>query len=379
MRTNTGTVIIDAEWQTTNTNEVPMTTRPTSRAEMRRLAAAERAAAAEPLAQLPGRLQPLWDRYRPAGLDVAVWDSLKPAVHEVMCRSGIGGEQSFIKHLTAVTQFLAYRHTNGLSTAPADAFGLDQIEAFVVDALRDAKDRTRSDYQSRLGALAPKVNPNAAPRPRYTATSYQHVRPPYTPAEESALRRIALHQPNPVLRRQVCGIVGLCGGGGLDARDLRSLRRPQIVIPDPGHDAPILVQVGGDRTRTIAVRRDYEQLVRVAVDGIAGNALLIGQHEQRKSVTSGVLSRIRVSPGEPTIDPSRLRSTWIAWLMTRNVPLQTILAAAGLTSARTLTDLLGFLEPVDVTAALVLLSGTATTPYTDANQPEPLDENGPQS
>jgi len=346
---------------------------------MRRLAAAERAAAAEPLPELPGRLQPLWKRYCPTGLDAAVWDILKPSVFEVMCRSGIGGEQSFIKHLTAVTQFLAYRHKKGLPTTPADAFSLDQIEAFVVDALCDAKDRTRSDYQSRLGALAPKVNPNAAPRPRYTATSYQHVRPPYKPAEEAALRRIALHQPNPVLRRQLCGIIGLCAGSGLDARDLRPLRRPQIIIPDPGHDTPILVHVGGDRTRTIAVRRDYEQLVRVAVDGIDNNALIIGQQEQRKSVTSGVLSRIRLSPGDPTIDPSRLRSTWIAWLMTRNVPLQTILTAAGLTTARTLTDLLDFLEPVDATATLVLLSGTATMSDADANQPVPHDENGPSS
>jgi hypothetical protein len=54
----------------------------------------------------------------------------------------------------------------------------------------------------------------------------------------------------------------------------------------------------------------------------------------------------------PRIDSRRLRTTWITWLATRRVPLNVLMAASGLTSARTLTDIVASLPPVDPTAVL---------------------------
>jgi hypothetical protein len=47
----------------------------------------------------------------------------------------------------------------------------------------------------------------------------------------------------------------------------------------------------------------------------------------------------------PRIEARRLRTTWLTWLVTNRVPLNVILSAAGLTSARSLTDLIAALPP----------------------------------
>ena len=57
--------------------------------------------------------------------------------------------------------------------------------------------------------------------------------------------------------------------------------------------------------------------------------------------------------GPGRIEQSRLRATWLARLMTAAVPLQVVLTAAGLRSARTLADLLPHL-PTDADAHSVL-------------------------
>jgi hypothetical protein len=59
----------------------------------------------------------------------------------------------------------------------------------------------------------------------------------------------------------------------------------------------------------------------------------------------------------PRLDQGRLRVTWLATHLLRSTPLRLLCAAAGLSSTRTLFDLLPLLPAADMSDAPALLRG----------------------
>jgi hypothetical protein len=75
-------------------------------------------------------------------------------------------------------------------------------------------------------------------------------------------------------------------------------------------------------------------------------------------VTSPALDRAVTADGRPVdIEPSRLRNAWLVALMADRLPVPLILSAAGLRSARTLTDLIRYAPLPDPIRAALLLAG----------------------
>jgi hypothetical protein len=163
------------------------------------------------------------------------------------------------------------------------------------------------------------------------------VKAPYSDAEVEAIVRIAVTQPSARIGQQLCAMVGLGLGAGLDSTDLRPVRVTSI--DDRGEDG-IWVSVDGPRPRTVAVRRKYENLVRAGTNGLRGDALLLGRDAGRQQVTASIVANAVALGTPPHIEQTRLRSTWLTHLMCAPVPVAVILTSAGLTSARTLTELL---------------------------------------
>src|SRR5690606_24914391 len=106
--------------------------------------------------------------------------------------------------------------------------------------------------------------------PRPPSTGYVPIKAPYAAEEVAAIVRLATTQPSSVMRRQLCAIVGLGLGAGLDSSDLRHLRIRDI---DDRGEAGIVVTVPGKRERVIFVRRDLEHLVRIGTEGQRPGAL----------------------------------------------------------------------------------------------------------
>jgi hypothetical protein len=292
-------------------------------------------------AALESALQERLDGYKPAGVGALTWEAVGPTHREVMQRAGITGSDSFIKHLGVVGKYLVYRHSNGESIGIRDAFTSLAIDHYYLHGLDGDSERTRNDYRSRLINVARSVNPGATAPIATPTFGHRNVRPGYAPQEMAAIRRTALRQSSTLRRRQLCAIVGLCAGAGLDSTDLRDLRRRNII--DHNGDG-IEISVPGCRARTVWVRRSLEDLLRIGIDGLKPGELIIGQNEDRRNITTGILSRCDLYDA-PDLDASRLRSTWLTWLLTRPVPIQVILDAAGLKTARSLTDLIGELPP----------------------------------
>jgi hypothetical protein len=314
-----------------------------SAASAKRLCAEYLEAAQQPVV-VPDAIRAYLERYRAERIDEDTWQVVGPVVRSLVATAGYTGEEAVKKHCGALSQYLAWRHRQHLSLDVEHAMTHEAIDAYYLQGLDSYAPGVRNDYRSRLHNLASRVNPGLT-APTITTTGYVSIRPGYTPAEEAVIIRVALRQRLPHQRRQLCAIVGLCGGAGVDPRELSHMDRSHI--DDRGEHGGIWVTIPGDRPRTVVVRRDYEPLVRGGIKGLQPAALLIGRTRGRSGNVSSAVDDAEVFEDCPRIEARLLRTTWLTWLVTNRVPLNVILDAAGLTSARTLTDLIAALPPSD--------------------------------
>lgn len=312
-----------------------------SAASAKRLRAQYLEAAQQPV-EVPEAIRAYLDQYRAAGIEDDTWAVVGPAVRTLVAQAGYTGEEAVKKHCAALSNYLAWRHRQHLPIDVDHAMTHEAIDAYFLHGMGTYAERVRGDYRSRLHSLASRVNPGLT-APTITTSGYVSIRPGYTPAEEAVIIRVALRQRLPHQRRQLCAIVGLCGGAGVDPRELSHMDRSHI--DDRGEHGGIWVTIPGDRPRTVVVRRDYEPLVRAGITDLPADALLVGRTRGRSGNISGAVDDAEVFEDCPRIEARLLRTTWLTWLVTNRIPLNVILDAAGLTSARTLTDLIAALPP----------------------------------
>lgn len=297
----------------------------------------------EPLAP---ELQSQLDDYVPATIDPETWVAIAEVFRWVMERSRLTSIANFDKHRGVLARYLAWRSERAMSIAVTDAMTLIEIDRYVADGMGEFDQKTRNDYRTRLRNLAVTVNAGPDAAPRIVTGTAVRVRPPYTDAEIAKMCRVARNYgKNAEVRRQMCAVIGLAAGAGLDSVDLRLLRRSDI--DDRGPDG-IFITVTGERARRIVVRREFEEMVRIGLEGLRPNSYVFpGNKGGPRSSVRGLLERAAIVEKIPEILPARLRSTWLAWAMTKNIPFAQLMAAAGLKSANTLTDLLTHLVDVD--------------------------------
>lgn len=319
--------------------------RKVSRAQAKRTAQAAEQHLAAPAA-LPTALEAYLVGYEPNRADKASWVEVRNTFVWVMRRSSITGLTSFQHHCSVVASYLMWRHGHGDTTAVAEAFTFAEIGRYCREGLADYNPDTVAAYQSKLKAIAGRVNAGTAAPPTVRLPGHNSVQPGYTVAEMAAIRRVAERLNRPKPRRQLCAIVGLAAGAGLSPEDMRALRRRHI--DDRGEDG-IIVTVPGKRHRRTVVLRDYERFVRIGIDGLGESSLVLGTKASRKNITANIIADAPIHEDIPHISTWRLRSTWLCHHMTRRVPLNVLLEAAGLTSARTLTDLMKYLPKPDRT------------------------------
>ncbi|UOY03703.1 hypothetical protein [Blastococcus sp. PRF04-17] len=288
-----------------------------------------------PDALVPPQLNHLLEGFRPQGAIKHRWAALQPAVAQVLSRSAISGADSLRKHVTHVAYFLAWADDHDLPLTPKTV-QRRYVDEYTRTGMPDSSAKSRADRRARLRRLADQINPDQAPD-RGVTVERPSVKPPYTEREMAQIRRVALTQPTAARRRQLCLCVGLGAGAGLDSQDLRHLTRAHV--RDTG-DGGITVEVPEPSPRAVVVLRDYEGLVRIGLGDLKPHALLLGRKEDRRNLAARAIGHAVVLGDVPHIEQSRLRATWLARLMTAAVPLQVVLTAAGLRSARTLVDLL---------------------------------------
>ena len=202
--------------------------------------------------------------------------------------------------------------------------------------------QTPGERGARLRNLASNVNPGLTAPQRGEPFARVAIKEPYTRRDVADLERLAVNQPTEVSRRQLCAMVGLGLGAGLGSGDLRGLRvSSRTFVRDDNGDLWIEVP-GKTRARRVPVRNRYVRFVLLGIDGLKTTDLVFGRKIERNNITSGVVANAAVGTTNVMPDQARLRATWLLALMTARVPLADLLDTAGMTTARSIVDLLPF-------------------------------------
>jgi hypothetical protein len=104
------------------------------------------------------------------------------------------------------------------------------------------------------------------------------------------------------------------------------------------------------------VRRPFEDLVRTGLHGVSAGQLVVGTKHDRKNMCARIYSQAIFEGDVPHLEQGRMRTTWILDLLRQGVTLPMLMHAAGLRSARTITDIVAML-PASPTDAEELRGG----------------------
>lgn len=292
-------------------------------------------------APLPADVAEWLDGYEPKFVDRVTWVAIRPHFLGIVRAAQLDRIEVCKRRSSLLAGYLAWRYETGASVALAESMTRDAVEGYIKSMTTKTNKGTVNTMRSRLRKLAQAANPSAVSNPTGVAYGYAPVKPPYDPVEEAAIRRAVLRYHNEVTRRHLCLIVGMCAGAGLDAADVVLLDSGSI--RDFGADG-IRVDVPGPKARTVWVRVEYEEPVRAA---LAGNrpkarARLIGTRPNGKNAVGAIVENAVFHGHVPKVEAARLRSTWIVWALSRNVPLPVLMQAAGLKTARSLAALVEY-------------------------------------
>ena len=312
------------------------TARPNKSAIRRAAAAAAAVARTEP-DPLPAELATYLATFTPQKTSATDLPIVRPAVVAVMRRAThLTGRATFIKHVVDVTALATWAHTTSRDLAWTALMDHAVIADFARAEHTGCSTTTIAHRCDRLRLLASRLNPGPNALPQIATTAHAAVKPPYTDAEMAHILRITTIQPNPTTGRKLAAIVGLSRGAGATSADLRRIRVRDIT--DLGEDGLDVTLSGLQTPRTVPVRRAYEHLVRAGIHAMQPAALVVATRSGPNTVNRILANVVDLSTDAPPIDAARLRTTWIADLMCSPVPLHILLTAAGLKSARTVSE-----------------------------------------
>jgi hypothetical protein len=286
-------------------------------------------------------------------------DEAKKVFVEIMGRAAhIKSMANFRKNASAVSGLIAWAIMMERSLLWSDLMKHEVIHDYTRYWLDSGYTDNKAHELRNLKLLASNLNPGISAPPRVQAIGHKAVASPYSAAEMAAIVRIAQVQGDTNLARQVAFILGACRGAGAAATELRDLTGSSI--QDLG-DGGLLITLGSDEhRRTIPIRQEWEETMRRGIEGLKPNSLALGKVQNRRNIAGEIFERtVGLGSNAPKIDAGRLRTTYIAELMSEAIPIQVILHATGLLSSRTLTDLAKSFTQEEMNAHFGVLQGRA--------------------
>ena len=300
----------------------------------------------------PEREVECWlEQYEPRHVSGEAWHGyLRAFVVPAVRRLAPAGPAIAGRNARVLTRISAWCFEQGLPLDPEVVLDPDTVERFTMFGLAD--DPSRGTYRADLRRIGPKLTAKAPWEPRPKAATRRQVATPYLSEELAALRHDATHQATPARRRAAMALLALGAGTGLDGRWATRVRAEDV---NSQRDV-VFVRVGEPSARLVPVLAHYEaELVDLAAT--AEDKFLVGGNSLARNRAGELASRIEVSHATPRLSASRLRSTWLVHHLSLGTRLPELVAAAGLSGATVLSDLVEYVPPLATEEAHRLLRG----------------------
>lgn len=284
-------------------------------------------------------------RYRPRGVTRDVWEQVRPHVLDVAGKAGPRNRDTAADLLTNTTGLWGWAAARQLPLDPEKVLTPDWVARYVEENYEGASATTLRSRLERVGRAATR----RAPWPgRPTVIPRTPPAGPYSAAEIAAYRKAADAQQRRSTRRCMTGVLVLCAGAGAMPGQAARATTDGLVRDEGGRWCVAL-----DRPdRVVPIVLDLvDDALRLAADH-PGEPWL--SHAPRShDWLGGVLRKVRLDTGSAPLLALRLRTTWAVGRLDAGVPVKTLVRAAGLTTAHSLSPLLPYTTHDD-DAALAL-------------------------
>lgn len=235
-------------------------------------------------------------------------------------------------------QYFIWASEQGYKLNRNTLFTTSAIEDFTRRGLPQLVDSSRTNYRSELRSVAGKVASEVYASPSIKRVAHELVRAPYSESEIQSILFTIRYQPTEERRRRLMASVSLGLGAGINANELLELRRRDI--QDHGNDG-IEIRVPGKNPRTVWLFNEYERDLRDGISELSLRSLVaVGKENSGRNAVNLLYGGVFQSGSNVIkIEQVRLRNTWLIRLLEAPIPLALVMQVAGLSSARTLTDL----------------------------------------
>ena len=253
--------------------------------------------------------------------------------------------------LFAAGKLAGFAESVGLELEPRVVLSEAVIERFVLVGCPGFSPATRRTLRTNLRALARAIERYPPPAP--VPLARERAKRPYSLTEIDGYLRLADAQGTHARRLRASALVCLGAGAGVITGELRHVRGSDVIERSGG----VLVQVGGERARTVPVLARYHERL-LASAALAGDRYVIGgRNPDRRNVTDTLGAQLSTDVSLPRLNAGRLRSTWLVQCAGR-IGLGAFMHAAGITCSQRLGDLAAHL-PDTSELELVALFGDA--------------------
>lgn len=291
-------------------------------------------------------------RYRPVGVTPEVREQLRPFVLEVTGKVAPQTQDTARKTLTRTTRLGAWAVDRRLPLDPEKVLTPDRVARYVEETFDGRAGASATTVRSSLEQIGRAATTHAPWPGRPTTIARTPPAGPYLPDKIAAYRRAAAVQPRRSARRCMTGVLVLCAGAGaMPGQAARATTdglvpdaegRWCVTLDRPDRLVPIVLDFVDDALRLAADHPGEPWLSRVP---------------RCENWLGGVLRKVRLDTQLPPLLALRLRTTWAVGRLDAGVPLKTLVRAAGLTTAHSLSPLLPYTTHDD-DAALALPAPT---------------------
>lgn len=320
-------------------NNTEIVKRRGSRAEARRIMKRSSEGLGSPAAQLTPDLENILSTIELRCMDSQCWQSVKPTVTEIMRRSHIRGHKSFSKHIRIVALYIRWAQMAQRDQSLESLLTTSEIEAWVSSGLTDLRSDTKATYRSLIRSIAAHANPNRDAPPIINRIPHRTAKAPYTSWEVTRLEALGRGVARERQRGQILTCIALGLGAGIDSAEL--VRLNLSAIKDHGTDG-IEITITGSANREVWMLPQYWELLRDGLTLLPTRGPLFTPAQLKHNGTVGRLYETvkQIGRHPVSIEQGRMRNTWLCVLMNMPIPLNDLMTAAGLDTARTLGDLL---------------------------------------
>jgi integrase len=253
--------------------------------------------------------------------------------------------------LFAAAKLAGFAESVGLELDAGVLLSGATVERFVLVGCPGVSPATLRTLRTNLRALAHALE--AYPEPDPVPLARERAKQPYSLSEIDGYLRLAAAQSTRARGLRATALVCLGAGAGIIAGELRHVRGTDVVERCGG----VIVQVSGQRARTVPVSERYQQRLLQAA-AFAGDRFIIGGRDpDRRNVTDTLSATLSRDLSLPRLQAGRLRSTWLVACAER-IGLGVFMQAAGLSCSQRLGDLAAQLPAVSEDELVAWLGGS---------------------